>query len=470
MKSDSISVFRKNMFLYLLVLVGSIVYISLIFNQNVWLDEAFTASLVNTSFSEVLQRSMQDTLPPLYNLLLKCMTSIFGYKILVMKLTSVIPMILTMLLAVTTVKKRFGYMVAGCWILCLFTMPCMLFYGVEIRMYSWGFFFATASGVFLYEVICDSTKKNWILFTLYSVGAGYTHHFAFVTVGFVYLALLLYFFFYERHSIKKWLLCLLATFLLYIPCLVVTIKQLKRVSGYFSMPEVTPSVFIKYMYYPYVVGNPVVSVLLTLLMLVLVLFLLRQIFIKKEKDIKYQYALCCFLIYYGVLCFGSIISNIMTANIFVDRYLFFAMGLLWLFLSIIVTSLKKPLPVIILLFILMIGLIGYHKEWQIEYESSPNTMLSFLDSKISSDDGVISFEDSKQIATCMTFYYPQLTYYDSEKMNLIHGTVWCVVMDGYESEFEEFMEAGFHSSLQGEFEFDRYSFKLYIIEPEDGVE
>ena len=66
----------------------SAVFVSLVWNNNVWMDEAFTASLVHTDFAHVISRSMADTLPPLYNIILKIMTSVFGYKLYVMKLTS----------------------------------------------------------------------------------------------------------------------------------------------------------------------------------------------------------------------------------------------------------------------------------------------------------------------------------------------------------------------------------------------
>ena len=71
---------------YILAFLGAGIYISLIFNQNVWLDEAFTASLIRTDLKGVLERSMNDTLPPLYNILLKLVTDLLGYTIPVMKL------------------------------------------------------------------------------------------------------------------------------------------------------------------------------------------------------------------------------------------------------------------------------------------------------------------------------------------------------------------------------------------------
>ena len=98
---------------YILVMICGAIYISLTFNNNVWLDEAFTASLVDTDMAGVIKRSMADTLPPLYNIILKLSTDIFGYRIPVMKITSAVPMILTMLLGATTVRKRFGYL-SGC--------------------------------------------------------------------------------------------------------------------------------------------------------------------------------------------------------------------------------------------------------------------------------------------------------------------------------------------------------------------
>ncbi|MBQ6128526.1 MAG: glycosyltransferase family 39 protein, partial [Lachnospiraceae bacterium] len=103
------------------------VYVSLIWNNNVWMDEAFTASLVHTDFAGVISRSMADTLPPLYNIILKIMTSVFGYNIPVMKLASVIPMVLTLFAGARTVRKRFGFMTALLFMIFLTFMPLMLY-------------------------------------------------------------------------------------------------------------------------------------------------------------------------------------------------------------------------------------------------------------------------------------------------------------------------------------------------------
>ena len=127
----------------LIVVILSGFYISLVWNNNVWMDEAFTASLIHTDLAGVISRSMADTLPPLYNILLKLATIVFGYSIPVMKLTSVVPMILTLISGATVVRKRFGFRTALLFMLFITFMPLFFYYGVEIRMYSLGFFFAT---------------------------------------------------------------------------------------------------------------------------------------------------------------------------------------------------------------------------------------------------------------------------------------------------------------------------------------
>lgn len=104
-----ISKINENVTAAAAAIILSAVFLSLVWNNNVWMDEAFTASLVHTDIAGVIKRSMADTLPPLYNILLKLSTDLFGYSTYVMKVTSVVPMILTIALGATTVRKRFDF-------------------------------------------------------------------------------------------------------------------------------------------------------------------------------------------------------------------------------------------------------------------------------------------------------------------------------------------------------------------------
>ena len=467
--------------LFIAVSFFSLIYISLVWNNNVWMDEAFTASLVHTDFAHVIERSMADTLPPLYNILLKLATSLFGYSVPVMKITSVVPMILTLILGATVVKKRFGLRTGILFMMFITFMPLVLYYGVEIRMYSLGFFFATGSGIYAYEVVSSPSRKNWTIFTVLSVLAGYSHHFAFVTVAFVYFWLLVYHLFKAREGLKQWLLCLLATFVLYLPCLIITLSQISRVSGYFSMPDVDLKMFIQYALYPYVVGVTAATVLCALVMLSALAMLLYSVVVKKEKDADLYCSACCFSVYYLVLLFGTVISKIMTANIFVDRYLFFALGLVWLFFAIEAGTLKKPLVYCIIMLELVTGIYSYTQAFTSEYARGADELTAWLNENVFEGDSLYTLEDYEELAWCLPFYDDDLTNYETlgEAVTAAGGNnVWVAVMNGYEDEtadelpegnpgyaayISELDDAGYSLEYEDIFRFDRYMFKMFRL-------
>ncbi len=451
------------------------VCVSLIWNNNVWMDEAFTASLVHTDFAGVIRRSMNDTLPPLYNILLKLMTDVFGYSIHVMKITSLIPMILTIALGATVVRKRFGFKTSVLFMIFVTFMPLMLYYGVEIRMYSLGFFFATASGIYAYEALNDPSGKNWAVFAVFSVLAGYSHHFAFVTVAFAYFYLLLYYIFIDRTGLKNWLWCLLATFIMYLPCLIVTLSQISRVSGYFSMPDIDLRMFAQYVMYPFTVGILPASIICALIMAAAaVLFFLN---VKKDEDRRgYIYAACCFSVYFGVLLFGTVLSKVMTANIFVDRYLFFATGLLWLAAAVILGKFDKMFIAVIFA-ALAVGACTYAVEFKTEYGTDADLEIAFLKENVREGDIYYSIGGHEEMQNCIPFY----TYLDKDSAELTfvtpleeairrakenNTTLWISVLDGFEpSEDDEktLEKYGLKLQKEADFEFDRYRCVLYKV-------
>lgn len=470
----------ENLILIFVCVTCSALYISLIFNNNVWMDEAFTATLAHNSFIGVLYLSMMDTLPPLYNVILKGTTTLLGYTVPIMKLTSVIPMLLTMAIGATTVRKRFNTTTAIVFILSITGMPLMLYYGVEIRMYSLGFFFATASGIYAYEVICNSCRKNWILFTAFSVLAGYSHHFAFVTVGFVYLFLLLYYFFADRTHIIRWFKCLGATFAVYLPCMVVTLKQLSNVSGYFSMPDVTLRLFIQYATYPYMVGVLIASLLCIGLVGLLLLLCAYKYIRNMDRSKDSIYSVCCFVIYYGVLIFGTIVSKIMTANIFVDRYLFFSTGLLWLFVAIQIGKLPRKFQYIIGIVVIFITICSYKVEYSIEYSNSADEEIEFLAENVHKGDIFFGLGGHEEMDNCipflsilanndapLTYVYPLDNALQTASQNQ-DITLWISVLDGFEPTADDYLllnQYGYELEKASDFDFDRYKCVLYRAVP-----
>ena len=466
---------QKKLMIVLTVFLSA-VFLSLVWNNNVWMDEAFTASLVHTDFRGVIDRSMADTLPPLYNIILKIMTAVFGYKIPVMKITSVIPMILTLIVGATEVRKRFGLRTAVLFMVYITFMPLFLYYGVEIRMYSLGFFFATASGVYAYSCATEGTRRGWIVFTVISTLAGYSHHFAFVTVAFAYLYLLLYFIFFEKKRIKEWLWCLLATFVMYLPCLIVTIGQFSRVSGYFSMPDIDLPMFIQYALYQFVVGKMPVSIICGLSAAVALFIFAKDFAAKKDRGSERIFGICSFTVYYGVLIFGTAVCAVMTANIFVDRYLFFAAGLLWLFVAIVLGSRPKSFAAALAV-AAFIGVFTYSSMFTTEYGNTADEEIAFLKENVREGDVYYSIGGHEEMQNCIPFYtyldedQPELEFVSSldvaiERAKERNSTVWVSVLEGFEPSGEDLEildRNGFIMQKASDFEFDRYRCEFYRL-------
>ncbi len=466
--------FKKNT-IFILFFILSGIFISLVWNNNVWMDEAFTASLVHTDFAGVIERSMADTLPPLYNMVLWVMTSVFGYTIPVMKITSLIPMIVTLVLGATVIRRRWGEKVSALFMLFVTFMPVMFTYGVEIRMYSMGFFFATASGVYAYEVACDGTRKNIAAFVIFSTLAGYTHHFAFVTAAFSYLYLLIYFFVSDRKRIRQWFICLGATFVLYIPCLIVTLSQISRVSGYFSMPDVTLGVFGKYMIYPFIVGITPGTIICMLIMAAALAVFVAGVRSGREDVHTLSYLVFCFVTYYGVLVFGTIVSKIMTANIFVDRYLFFATGMLWLFAAIVLGRVGTGGYAVSVIAAVIVGICTYRVSFEAEYGNTADEEIAFLRANVSEGDIYYSIGGHEEMQNCIPFYTyldaqtPELSFVypleEAIKESEEKGTsLWISVLEGSEpsrEDMEIFDKYGITLEKKADFSFDRYRCEMY---------
>lgn len=450
---------KENLFLASTFLIGVILYISLIFNNNLWLDEAFSAALIRTDYAGVLKASAADTLPPLYNLLNKTMVTLFGYHSYIMKLNSVIPMILTMLLAVFPIRKHFGSRVSLFYLICLMGMPHFLYYGVEIRMYSWGVFFVTASGVFALDAYRTNRLRSFILFVLFSVGAGYTHHFAFVSVGFVYLFLLIAFFLTDKKRMLRWLYALVATGILYLPCLLTTLKQMKKVNGYFSMPDITPAFLLKCLRYPFITEFTPLSVLILLTYLILPLWILVR-----RRSVKSLFpGILGSAVYLGTLIFGALASKLLASNIFSDRYLVPSLGLFWLGFCILLKECDKRVMPLLFLLLCLITAKTYSGQFLQEYQSGVNEMTDFFEANMQEEDGYIIYEDQYQIEICFRYYFPELRKYDWDSVNEIKGTVWYVEVPGFEDELAKAEAYGYEAEFVNDFSFDRYNFRLYRL-------
>ena len=457
--------------LFALGIVGSVIYLSLIFNNNLWVDEAFTACIIRGNFSQMLKGTVSDTLPPFYNIFTWLLTSIAGFNPYIMKLSSVLPMILLLLwLSPFHIAGLYGDRTAAVFDVCIICAPHLIHYGIEIRPYSWGLFFATAAGVFALQTAVSVTgqdvRKNLAGLVVFSALSGYTHQYALIPSAIVWLVLLIHAL-YRRTAEKNTLKTRFAAFgvfvLAYIPMLVLTIYQLRRAGGYFSMEALTLSTLMSDLRFPYVTNITPISLLLLIAVLVLLVLSITATF----KNRRFLIPVLMMAIPYLTLGFGYICSIAAGGNLFTSRYLVPSLGLFWLGAAIAATDAEglfssisfKVFPIIMLA-----SLIAVHpQEYQAEYASGVNRMTAYFDENLSPDDGYIIYEDKYQIELCMRYYYPGFKKYDWENAGECSGTLWYFEVPGYEGYLDEAAERGYEAEHISNMSFDRYAFSLYRL-------
>jgi len=150
-------------------------------NQSLWLDEAVTAKVVRTIpfFKIPVLFSPGDFHPPLYYLVLKLWTAIFGYSEIALRFPSVICSVLTgyivYRIGCALKDRKMGFWAAALYLL----NPLVVYYSQEARMYSMVTLFATCA-LWMFVILLKKSGKKvtpplslFILFSALSIWTFY---------------------------------------------------------------------------------------------------------------------------------------------------------------------------------------------------------------------------------------------------------------------------------------------------------
>lgn len=186
--------------------------------RKIWADEAYTFSLIKQDYRELIRIAALDVHPPLYYLLLKLCIQPLEYSLTAAKIVSIVPYVL-ILIGGYEIKRMLGEKTSILFMGLFLIFPFTLRFAVEARMYSLAAMFVFYCAVFAYRWYYGSGKFGWFLFILSGVGAAYTHYFALVSVGMIYLILGLFLFLNKKKELKFWVISVVSSIALYLPWL-----------------------------------------------------------------------------------------------------------------------------------------------------------------------------------------------------------------------------------------------------------
>lgn len=194
-----------------------IVFLSFIFriislNQSLWLDEATSALVAKMSFSDIFTKFLPgDFHPPLYYLILKFWTSVFGFSEISLRIPSVIFGIGTVYLTYLIAKKIYNNKTALVSAALIATSGLSIYYSQEARMYSLAAFLIA----FLFYAYLEN---KWLIFSILLAMVGMTDY--------VSLFVLPVFLIASRKDWKKLLLAFIPFVLTFVFWLPTFVKQL----------------------------------------------------------------------------------------------------------------------------------------------------------------------------------------------------------------------------------------------------
>lgn len=224
----------------------TVLYITLLFNQNVWTDEIFTLKLIEKNFLGIVEGTIQDVHPPLYYFIARIARLLFGEALIVQKALALAAMSLTLVLGAVKVRRLFSDRVSFLFIVILGCIPCSMEFAVQVRMYSMALLAVTACGLYAYECYMTDGKRPWFGLVISAVAAAYLHYYALGSVmvicGLLFLALVVS----RRKKLKTWLLSIAVMIISYLAWIRPFAYQISGVARSYWIPEITKETILEY--------------------------------------------------------------------------------------------------------------------------------------------------------------------------------------------------------------------------------
>lgn len=395
----------KEKYIFIILTLFTVMIISLCFQDTINYDEYFSMHWCRMDWDELMQCLINDVHPPLYYLLLKPLVDITKGNMFCARLLSAVCGIVILWSGSLFLERNFGKKSAVFYAFFIFLNPFMIQKVTEIRMYMLATMFTMLSGIISYYILNAPKRKYWILFTVSSVLAAYTHYYALLCMIFLYAGILIYFVFtHVKKEIINWCLCALATIIGYLLWLPIALRQVTSVNNNYwidiASSRLTP---LKELFYTMIPYTEYVY-----LGIIVVLTVCLLVFFAKKRILDYYWALMCVSALWGIFSFTTWYSY-KIKPILLSRYLIMSICLLILGISSITKVLNRYIIIIICLFCVIIG--GDRYIDTVKSQSNHNTTktLEFADENFAKDDVVLYcnvIEDDIYFANCLKYYFP----------------------------------------------------------------
>ncbi|MBN1776808.1 MAG: glycosyltransferase family 39 protein [Clostridiales bacterium] len=397
------------------MIAGTVLMFAGITHESIWYDESYTASLVKHSFFDIVSVTGSDSHPPLYYLMLRVFTLVFGGSLLSLRAFSVVGTVCLAVLGIGPVRRALGNRFGLIFSFLVFMLPIVQAMSQEARMYTWAAFFVTGGALYGYLACRDGTRKNWILFGALTLCAAYTHYYALLAAVMIVLVLFVMML-AGRKKLKPLLITAGAAAAGYLPWLFSLAAQMKRVSGDFWIPRVTGNVVTETLIYPFgskfcYLASPLLPRILfgAAAALIVLGFLYRIV----SKDEKGNLALLAVGGYALTILAGVVASHVIRP-VLVARYMVPVLGLFVLGLCYGIGTLgKKWIPIAVCAALLAACIPQIHYNMSHRFNGPMREATDYVETEIRPGD-VFLHVDEHTLGTFI-YHFPEYTHYYYQK-------------------------------------------------------
>lgn len=177
----------------IVLIICFLLFLLAINNYGIWTDETYTLNMIKNSFFNIafIEKNLDGNI--FYMWCLKLFISIFNAKtpksiIVLSRIFSIIPIILLLFWGDRKISNLYSEKHGLIYIISIFVTN-IIYYSIEIRVYSWTILFVTLAFIYFLYINNDTGSNNWLKFILCSSIAFWFHKISVISTGFLYIFL-----------------------------------------------------------------------------------------------------------------------------------------------------------------------------------------------------------------------------------------------------------------------------------------
>jgi len=406
----------------LLIIVAVVEYAAGIAHESFWYDEAYSAVIASYLPWQIPAQIMVDNHPPLYYMLLSLVRMLLGNSEWALRSLSAAGAVGLVALGAGPVRRIFGNRNAILYAVVVLSTPAVLIYAHEARMYTLAICAVTAGALYGYLAVVENRTRDWVMFGVFTLAAAYLHYYGLIAACFMHAMVFLWLFFKRRGQLKPYLIVGTAIFLVYLPWLIVFIRQtLSAHKAFWLGPLSWDGIKVAFLQ-PFAYKEQFPALTFTEFLsgvtlsqylafaLALILFLAGLVFAwQKSADRDARFGRFAFLAYLGVVV-STILVSLIFLPLFFSRYLLVVSGLFLLVVSLGMGKLPgKYLPWVAALLFVVINSFTIKDIYTRFYNHPMRQLVEKLDGAVQPGDLIIT-TDAYSLGPSF-YYWPQADHY-----------------------------------------------------------